>query len=97
MSTLPEKWAVEIQSLQDAERLQALFPDETSYGDPIQSMYRQAKDWCDSLEETICFTAVDCDTELYGKEYWGYGSRSFYEYKHGYTILSITELENLLK
>lgn len=97
MSTLPTKWAVEITCLNDAQRLQALFPEETSYGDPIQSMYIQAKDWCDSFGETICFTAVDCDTEQYGKESWGYASRGFYGDKHGYTILSITELENLMK
>ena len=81
MSTLPEKWAVEITSLQDAERLQALFPfsecNFDSFKDAFDAGFRYFK--CDIVLSPETWFWLDTNP-----------SRQ-------YTRLTIDELENLLK
>lgn len=83
MSNLPLKWAVEITSLQDAERLQALF-----------TKHRH------DIGRIVHFAAQDVPTLCLSKNYesglFGYARQKYYT-ENGYTILSITELENLMK
>lgn len=87
---LPEKWAVEITSQQDAERLQKLFPNASNgiYFDFKERLKRAPQR---GVFEPICFSY----TVHYGKNIWGWSGISFYN-KQGYTTLTITELETLL-
>lgn len=78
---LKEKWAVEITSPEDAERLQKLFPHDTD----------------------IMAVAINGNNRYNGHYYmdkqdglWSYSDRLIYDFE-GYTIYTITELENLMK
>ena len=85
MSTLPDKWAVEITSPQDAERLQALFPEGCdSLGVTFKDTYKRCN------QDGILYFAKHPKFT----PYWGYiiNKANF----NGYTIYTITELETLL-
>lgn len=84
---LPTKWAVEITSLQDAERLQKLFPDNRI----AYSMYDFL--FCYRIKHVpypkLCLYQK-------GGKMWNYTNKDS-QILVDYTILSITELENLMK
>lgn len=92
MSTLPDKWAVEITSLQDAERLQALFPDAISTnGISMPELIKEAIS-CYGFPVAL----VEHFTGLPQFNGWAYSPKDFYQ-PYGYTILTIDGLENLIK
>lgn len=82
MSTMPLKWAVEITSPKDAERLQVLFP---KYKHCIRRIIYFAGADVPNL----------CLSKDYESGLFGYSREKWYQ-EYGYTILSITELETLL-
>lgn len=88
MNTIPLKWAVEITSLQDAERLEKLFPsndklDVKSYNERLEIFYQTYSDHT----KGFCYSI---DGELFT---WG-NKNSFI--RKGYTIYTITELGTIL-
>ena len=88
-TTLPEKWAVEITSLEDAERLQKLFPNDVSKtGSSLKKLF------------AFAFTYYGISTALSkicaDDSGWGFSTITFYS-NNGYTIYTITELETILK
>lgn len=87
MSALPTKWAVEITSLQDAERLQVLMPKAKSFLN--DSPLRMFND-----NPTYRPAVIHPDPNF--PQYIRIEVKWIVE-ANGYTILSITELENLLK
>lgn len=82
MSTLPTKWAVEISSLQDAERLQKLFPDALCNYDTFTKAFGKG------------IRLFEMDLKLSTKWFWIYSDLNSL---HSTTLYTITELENLLK
>ena len=82
MSTLPNKWAVEITSLQDAEWLQKLFPDVLCNYDTLTKAFEKG------------IRLFEMDLKLSTKWFWIYSDLNSL---HSTTMTSITELENLLK
>ena len=86
-TTLPEKWAVEITSLEDAERLQRLFPKEvSSKGRTIVEMYKTF-----AAKNTPFLMSKS--TDWIGS--WQYSYNKGGLEVNGYTIYTITELEDL--
>jgi len=86
MSTLPLKWAVEITSQQDAERLQALFPTYDCKSNENDYLLRR-KSYRKAERLTYCINSV--------REMFDFDRRKYFKEK-GYTIYTITELETLL-
>lgn len=86
MNTLPTKWAVAITSQQDAERLQELFPNAKN---KMGAMFLLT--YLKNAEDGILYFAKHPEYS----EYWAHviNKANF----HDYTILSIKQLENLLK
>lgn len=85
MSTLPLKWAVEITSPQDAERLQALFPRAVFNRNTWYSFAKWYNQLKDSIPNLCAVNGV----------FW-YGVSKKVATENGYTIYTITELETIL-
>lgn len=79
---LADKWAVEIISQKDAERLQELFPKDKS------DIRRTASHVLENNKDVaLC--------KGFSTKFWGWASKYFY-LSQGYTIYTITELGTIL-
>lgn len=84
-TTLPEKWAVEITSLEDAERLQKLYPEYDCKSKENEYLLRR-KSFRKAERLNYCPNSI--------REMFDFDRHKYFKEK-GYTIYTITELEAL--